>query len=115
MSQTLNLLEARRETTLREYQSLVGDVECCGKVDLHVSWLEKQLQGIYEFAREETKKEMSVREIADLWGKAVQVCDVLIDCVRMLAHASQCPVSYDGLLDIRLKADAKAHFHRCGA
>ena len=44
----------------------------------------------------------------------MQICDFFIDLVRGMAMRSNCPVSCDNLLDLRLAANEKADFHRCG-
>ena len=114
MTSTLDRLEARRDEAIREYTALVGDPGCCAKVDLQVGWLEKKLEKIYQYTLKQTKKDLTPRQIADLWTKTGQICDFFIDLVRSMASQSNCPVTYDNLLDVRLAANEKADFHRCG-
>jgi hypothetical protein len=107
----LDALESRRTKTFNEYSDRVGDVSSGGKVDLHVSWLEKALDGIYAFTLQTSRSEMTAREVCELWKKTVEICDFFILHVRMLAQRSQCSANFDRLLEIRFAAHNKSAFH----
>ncbi len=110
MLAALDLLEAKRTET---YAVLLDDEHDCLAFDSKVSWLEDQMEDIYRFAIQQSKEDLSVHEVFDLWDKVVSICDFLIDYVRIIASGSPCPVSYDELLDLRLACDDKREFHRC--
>lgn len=110
MPAVLDLLEAKRTKT---YAVLLGDEHECLAFDAKVSWLEDQMRDIYRFAIQQSKGDLNVREVFDLWDKMVSICDFFIDYVRIMASCSPCPVSYDDLLDLRLACDDKREFHRC--
>ena len=110
MAATLDLLEAKRAET---YAVLLDEKDDCFAFDEKVCWLEDQLRAIYGFAIEQSRGDLSVREVFELWDKMVSICDFFIDYVRIIASSSPCPVCYDDLLDLRLACDDKREFHRC--
>lgn len=110
MPATLDILEAKRAEI---YAELTGSSHDCGAVNAVVGWLEGQMTGIYRFAIDESKGDRTVREVFELWDKMVSICDFFIEHVRVIGQGSPCPVSYDGLLDLRLACDEKREFHRC--
>lgn len=114
MPSTLDQLESRRDETLRAYNARVGDPECCHKMDLQVAWLEEELEKIYQYTLEQTRHQVTPREIVDLWTQTGKICDFFIDLLRGLSQQTNCPVDYDHLLDVRLAANEKAQFHQCG-
>jgi hypothetical protein len=106
----LDLLEAERTRT---YAALLDQGQESLAFQARVAWLEEQLRGLYRTAIQQSRKELSVSEIFELWDKMVSICDFFIDHVRILAGKAPCEVSYDGLLDLRLSCDDKREFHRC--
>ena len=110
MSAALDLLEAKRAET---YAVLLDDEHDCLAFDSKVSWLEDRMKETYRFAIQQTKGDLSVREVFKLWDKMVSICAFFIDHVRILASGSPHPVSFDQLLDLRLACDEKREFHRC--
>ena len=110
MPAKLDLLEAKRAET---YAVLLDDGDDCLALAEKVDWLKEQLQNLYRFAIEQSKGDLSVRDVFELWDKMVSICDFFIDYVRIMATSSPCPVCYDDLLDLRLACDDKREFHRC--
>ena len=109
MSATLDLLEAKkRETfaTLREGEQDHLSLETI------VIRLEEQMKALYRWTIQQSKGELSVREVFDLWDKMVSVCDFFIDYVREIAGGAPHSASFDGLLDLRLACDENREFHR---
>ena len=110
MPATLDLLEVRRSET---YAALLSEGGTSSAFDAKVGWLEGQMQSLYRFAIEQSKADISVREVFELWDKMVSICDFFIEYARVMASSSSQPVCYDDLLDLRLACDEKREFHRC--
>jgi hypothetical protein len=110
MLAALDLLEAKRSET---YAVLLDNEHDSLAFDSKVSWLEDQMRSIYRYAIQESKGDLTVHEVFDLWDKMVSICDFFIDHVRLIANGSPGRVSYDALLDLRLACDEKREFHRC--
>ena len=111
MPATLDLLEAKKRATFATLRE--GEHEH-RSFDAVVSRLEGQIKALYQWAIQQSKGELSVREVFDLWDKMVAVCDFFIDYVRDMANEAARPTAFDGLLDMRLACDEKREFHRCG-
>src|SRR6266436_4428935 len=110
MLAAVDLLEAKRTET---YALLLDDQHDCLAFDPKLSWLEDRMRDIYRFTIQQSKGDLSVYEVFDLWDKMVSICDFFIDYIWIMASRSSCPASYDDLLDLRLKCDEKREFHRC--
>lgn len=110
MPATLDLLEAKRAKT---YAVLLEEGDRGADFDEKVRWLEGQMDALYRFAIEQSKGDLSVRNVFELWDKMVSICDFFIDYVRIMASSAPGAVCYDGLLDLRLTCDDKREFHRC--
>jgi hypothetical protein len=110
MPATLDLLEAKRAQT---YAALLDQGSECPVFEEKVRWLEEQIRALYLFAIKESREDLSVREVFELWDKMVSICDFFIDHVRIMASSSQCEVCYNRLLDLRFACDDKREFHRC--
>ena len=110
MPAAIDILEAKRTET---YAALLDDEHDRLAFDAKVSWLEEQMSDLYRIAIQQSKGDLSVHEVFDLWDKMVSICDFFIDYVRIMAGSSPCPVCYDKLLDLRLACDEKREFHRC--
>lgn len=109
-STVLDALEIRRNES---YAALVENEHDCTVFDQKIRALEDQTESLYKFALAQSKGDLSVREVFELWDKMVSICDSFIDHVRAMSERSPCGVSFDRLLDVRLAADEKREFHRC--
>ena len=109
-STVLDALETRRN---QSYAALVENEHDCTVFDQKVRALEGQTESLYKFALTQSKGDLSVREVFELWDKMVSICDSFIDHVRVMAEKSPCGVSFNRLLDVRLAAGEKREFHRC--
>lgn len=107
---TLDLLEAKRAET---YAGLLHEGGDGVAFETKTHWLEEQMQLLYRFALEQSKGDLSVQEVFELWGKMVSIRDFFTDHVRILARQSPCTVCYDKLLELSLTCDDKREFHRC--
>ena len=111
MPATLDLLEAKKRAT---FAILREDEHEHLSFDAMVSRLEGQMRALYQWAIQQSKGELSVREVFELWDKMVAVCDFFIDYIRDMTDGTPRSSSFDGLLDLRLACDDKREFHRCG-
>ena len=111
MPVALDLLEAKKRATFATLRE--GEHDHLS-FDAMVARLEGQMKTLYQWAIQQSKGELSVREVFELWDKMVAVCDFFIDYVRDMAGGTPRPASFDGLLDLRLACDEKREFHRCG-
>ena len=109
MLATLDQLEVKKRET---FATLRADENDHVALDARVVHLEEQMDSLYKWAIEQSKGDLSVREVFDLWDKMVAVCDFFIDYVRDMAGGSPRSTSFDGLLDLRLACDEKREFHR---
>lgn len=109
MPATLDLLEAKKRET---FAALRAEEQGQTTVELRVARLEGALSTLYKWAIQQSKGDLSVQEVYDLWDKMVSVCDFFIDYVRDISGGASRPASFDGLLDLRLACDEKRQFHR---
>ena len=111
MPATLDLLEAKKRET---FAALRADERDHISADTKIARLEKEMGELYRWAIQQSKGDLSVQEVFDLWDKMVTVCDFFIDYVRDIVGGASRPASFDGLLDLRLACDEKREFHRGG-
>ena len=111
MLATLDLLEAKKRATFATLRE--GEQDHLS-LDAIVARLEEQIKTLYQWTIEQSKGELSVREVFDLWNKMVSVCDFFIDYIREMAGGALRSASFDGLLDLRLACDENREFHRGG-
>ncbi|MDQ3620920.1 MAG: hypothetical protein M3463_00295 [Verrucomicrobiota bacterium] len=70
--------------------------------------LERALQEVYQFTLQQTKEDLTVRAIFDLWNKMVEICDFYLQFFPPGSELLQ------GLLGLRARSLDKREFHRCG-
>ena len=109
MLATLDLLDAKKRKT---FATLRADEQDHLSLDARVLHLEKEVDALYKWTIQQSKGDLSVREVFDLWDKMVAVCDFFIDYIRDIAGGAPRSTSFDGLLDLRLACDEKREFHR---
>ena len=110
MPATLDLLEAKKRAA---FASLREDEHERLSPETLVAHLEQQMKTLYQWAIQQSKGDLSVREVYELWDKMVGTCDFFIDYVREMAKDTPRSASFDGLLDLRLACDEKKEFHHC--
>jgi hypothetical protein len=111
MPAAVDLLEAKRTET---YAVLLDDEHDHLSFESKIAWLEEKMRDLYRFAIQQSKGDLTVHEVFNLWDKMVSICDFFTDYVRIMASRLPGPVSFDALLDLRLACDEKREFHRCG-
>lgn len=109
MPATLDQLEAKKRET---FAALRAEENEHVAVDAMFAHLEEQVNLLYRWTIQQTKGDITVREVFDLWGKMVSVCDFFIDYIRDMAGGAPRSASFDGLLDLRLACDEKREFYR---
>ena len=110
MAAALDLLEAKRAET---YATLFRGNDNGLALERRVERMQQQLRELYRFAIQQSKGDLTVPEVFELWDKMVSICDFFIDHLRITAGESPQPVCYDELLDLRIACDEKREFHRC--
>ena len=109
MLAALDQLEAKKRETFASLRA--GETDHV-TLDARVVRLEEQMKPLYKWAIQQSKGDLSVQEIFNLWDKMVAVCDFFIDYIRDMALGVPRSDSFDGLLDLRLACDEKREFHR---
>ena len=109
MLATLDQLEVKKRETFATLRAAENDHIA---LEARVIRLEEQMKALYKWAIQQSKGDLNVREIFEVWEKMVAVCDFFIDYVRDMAGGAPRSASFDGLLDLRLACDEKREFHR---
>ena len=110
MFTTLDLLDAKMRET---FAYLREDEQAHLSSDALAARLEQQTKTLYRWVIQQSKAEMSVPEVYELWDTMAVTCDFFINHIREMVMDAPHPASFDGLLDLRLACDEKREFHRC--